>query len=45
MSLLVLAFHQCTAKYISPDFSQFCSVVTVVWYTNRIAWVLDLSNI
>jgi len=39
-SLLVLAFHQCTEKYISP-----ACVVTVVWYTNIIAWFLDSSNI
>jgi len=44
MSLPVLAFHQCTERYISPDFSQFWSVVKVVSYTNRIAWFLDLAN-
>jgi hypothetical protein len=41
---LLVAFHQFTKKYISPDFSQLYSVVTVVWYTNRITWLLDLSN-
>jgi hypothetical protein len=44
-SLLVLAFHQCAEKYISPDFSQFCTVVTVVCFTNRIAWFLDLWKV